>query len=237
VLERVDLEALTPLARNRILMRRAAVWAGLAYHLARQGQDAQPAAQRALKAIASVRPDDLTESDRRTYAETAMRVGASRWAAVTGSPPKGLSVETNAETGETCVTVANAKRCTFAFVWPASAVMNAEGTALTLAVQPTATWRELWVFRKSSAGWAVRVLPPATSVPEVGYAEFAGWVPGGKQLLAARESAVGGKHSRRFEVLRVDTLAAVRAAAEPAALAAFGQWQDAGWREQTLSLR
>lgn len=237
ILERVELDALTPLARNRILMRRAAVWSSLAYSLARQGQPAQPAARRALQAIASVRPDDLTESDRRTYAETAMRVGASRWAAVTPSATKGMSVETIADTGETCVTVANAKRCTFAFVWSASAIMNAEGTALALAVQPTATWRELWVFRKSSAGWAVRVLPPATSFPEVGYAEFAGWVPGGKQVLTARESAVGGKHSRRFEVLRVDTLATVRAAAEPAGLAAFGQWQDAGWREHTLSLR
>lgn len=237
ILGRVELDALTPLARNRILMRRAAVWASLAYHLARQRQSAQPAAQRALKEIAAVRPEHLTENDRRTYAETAMRVGASRWAAVTPFPPKGLSVETIAETGESCVTVANAKRCTFAFVWAASAVMNAEGTALALAVQPTSTWRELWVFRKSSAGWAVRVLPPATSFPEVGYAEFAGWVPGGKQVLAAREAAVGGKHSRRFEVLRLDTLATVRAAAEPAGLAAFGQWQDAAWKEQTLSLR
>lgn len=238
VLERVELDALTPLARNRILMRRAAVWASLAYHRARLGEAAQPAAQRALTSLAGVRPNDLTESDRRTYAETAMRVSASRWAlAGSPSPDRRIRIEMVADTGETCVTVANAKRCTFAFVWPASAIMNAEGTALALAVQPTATWRELWVFRRSSAGWAVRVLPPATSFPEVGYAEFAGWVPGGKQVLAARESAVGGKHSRRFEVLRIDTLATVRAAAEPGGLAAFGQWQDARWKEQTLSLR
>jgi hypothetical protein len=249
-LDRVDADALPPMARNRILMRRAAVWARLAFQRARQGEAAQAAAQRALESLAGVRADDLTENDRRTYAEAAMRVNASRWAMAAvpaAADVKSLRVETRAEeTGETCVVLLDAKsdakrplarRCTFALVWPASATVNSEGTALALAVQSTETWRELWVFRKGSAGWTVRVLPPASSFPEVGYAEFAGWVPGGKQILAVREAAVAGKHSRRFELLRLDTLATIRQAAEPAALSAFQQWQDASWKQHTLSLR
>jgi hypothetical protein len=237
LLDQVELGALAPSMRNRILMRRAAVWASLAFYRARQGDAGDAAIRRALDALAALRTDELTESDRRTYAESAMRVNASRWAAAPMPGNSALQVETSADTGETCVTLAKARRCTFAHVWPASATMNKEGTALALAVQPAAAWRELWVFRKSSAGWSVRVLPPATSFPEVGYAEFAGWVPGGRQVLAARESAIAGKHSRRFELLRVETLATVSHGPDADALPAFQKWQDAGWRQHTLSLR
>lgn len=250
VLERVDADALPPTARNRVLLRRAAVWASLAFQHARQGDDPRAAANRALGALTAVRPDDLTENDRRTYAEAAMRVNASRWAA-TAAPAtpdaRTLRLTTVAEeTGETCVMLLDAKadaarplarRCTFGLVWTASATVNREGSALALAVQPTETWRELWVFRKGNAGWTVRVLPPASSFPEIGYAEFAGWVPGGKQMLVARESAVSGKHSRQFELVRLDSLAAVRRAAEPGALEAFREWQDASWKQHTLSVR
>jgi hypothetical protein len=249
VLDRVETDGLPPTVRNRILMRRAAVWSSLAFQRARQGEAPQPAIARALSAMTAVRVDELTENDRRAYAETALRVNASRWAAAPLLPQdvKALRVETVAEeTGETCVLLMDAKsnrerplarRCTFALVWSASAVTNSEGSAVALAVQPTATWRELWVFRKTSTGWGVRILPPATSFPEVGYAEFAGWVPGGKQMLAAREASVSGQRSRSFEVLRLDTLAMVRRAAEPGALSAFQKWQDAAWRSHTLSLR
>ncbi len=238
VLDRVDADALPPMLRNRVLMRRAAVWGSLAFQRARQGEAPQAAAGRALAALTGVRTDELTESDRRTYAEAAMRVNASRWAGAPVVAKKELRIETvSEETGETCVVLANAKRCTFAVVWTASATMNPEGNAIALAVQPTATWRELWVFRKAASGWTVRVLPPAASFPEIGYAEFAGWVPGGKQMLVARESAVSGKHTRQFELLRLDTLAAVRRAAEPDALNAFREWPDAAWKQHTLSIR
>jgi hypothetical protein len=249
IVDRVEVDALPPTMRNRVLMRRAAVWASLAFQLARQGEAPGGAAHRALASLTAVRIDDLTENDRRTYAEAAMRVNASRWAAAPPGTPaaKSLRIATVAEdTGETCVLLLDAKtdagrplarRCTYAVVWTASATVNREGTALALAVQPTETWRELWVFRKTPSGWGVRILPPAASFPELGYAEFAGWVPGGKQLLAARESSVAGKRSRRFELLRLDTLATVRQAAEPDALAAFRKWQDASWKAQTLSLR
>ena len=249
VLDKVEVDALPPTRRNRVLMRRAAVWASLAFQRARQGEAARPAIQRALDSLASVRPAELAEDDRRTYAEAAIRVNASRWAAAPAvqPDPKALRIETLAEeSGETCVLLMDAtsnaerplaRRCTFAVVWPASATTNREGTALALAVQPTETWRELWVFRKSPAGWRVQVLPPASSFPEIGYAEFAGWVPGGKQVLAAREASVSGQRTRSFEVLRLDNLATIRRAGEPGALSAFQKWQDAAWRQHTLSLR
>jgi hypothetical protein len=249
VLDQVEVDGLPPTRRNRVLLRRAAVWASLAFQRARQGEAAQPAIQRALDSLASVRPAELTEDDRRTYAEAAIRVNASRWAGapVLAFDKKSLHIQTTTEeTGETCVLLLDAKtsaeqplarRCTFAVVWPASVSVNREGTALALAVQPTESWRELWVFRKGSAGWRVQILPPASSFPEIGYAEFAGWVPGGKQLLAAREASVAGQRTRSFEVLRVDNLATIRRAAEPAALSVFQKWQDPGWRQQTLSLR
>jgi hypothetical protein len=102
-------------------------------------------------------------------------------------------------------------------------------------VQPTDSWRELWIFRKSAKGWTIRILPPAASGPELGYAEFAGWVPGGTQMLVVREAIAAGKPRRDFELLRIDTLAAVRKASEPSA--AFRRWQDREWAQHTLSLR
>lgn len=245
VLDRVAADELPGFHRNRVLMRRAGVWASLAYQRVRQGEAGHSAASRALSEIASVRKAELTEEDRRTYSEAAMRVNASRWAAVAPSAVDAKRphiITTNGEEGETCVMLVHgktllAKRCTYAIVWTASATLNGEGSALALAVQPTEAWRELWVFRRTGAKWVIRILPPAETMPEVGYAEFAGWIPGRAEMLVAREALGAGKHSRRFEVVRVDTLAAVRRASEPGALAAFNRWQDAAWKQQTLSLR
>ena len=150
------------------------------------------------------------------------------------------------QAGETCVSLVDAKsgaahplakRCTYGMVWTGSATLNREGTALALAVKPMETWRELWVFRKEIAGWTIRVLPPATTSPDVGYAEFAGWVPGGKQILVAREAKGEGKYRRNFELMRLETLATVRQAGDPGVLGAFRRWQDPSWKRQTLSLR
>jgi hypothetical protein len=94
-------------------------------------------------------------------------------------------------------------RCTYGIVWAASAAANSQGTALALAVQPLDTWRELWVFRQGPQGWSVDVLPPAADHPGLGYIEFAGWVPGGKQLLAAREAKTEGRHKQSFEIRRM----------------------------------
>jgi hypothetical protein len=81
------------------------------------------------------------------------------------------------------------------------------------------------------------VLPPATTSPDVGYAEFAGWVPGGKEILVAREAKGDGKYKRNFELLRLDTLTSVKQSGDADALGAFKRWQDPAWKRQTLSLR
>ncbi len=81
------------------------------------------------------------------------------------------------------------------------------------------------------------VLPPAAASPEAGYAEFAGWVPGGNQMLVAREARGDGKYRRSFEVVRIDTLASERQSGNPALLRPFQCWQDAQWRRDSVSMR
>jgi hypothetical protein len=237
-------------------MRRAAIWSSLAYQHARAegkpGDAAAAAAQRALAEFGRISKNELTDDDARLYSNAAMRVNASRWAsfpapaaeAKPGPRPQLLTMA--GQPGETCILLVDAKhdaqrplakRCTYGIVWTGSATLNREGSALALAVQPTDSWRELWLFRKSGAEWSVRVLPPATISPEVGYAEFAGWVPGGREMLVAREAQGEGKYSRNFEQLRLDTLAPVRQSSDPAALGAFQRWQDPAWKQTSLSLR
>jgi hypothetical protein len=242
--------------KNRLRLRRAGVWASLAFQQARRGDAAAaPAAQRALAELASVNKTELSDDDQREYTEAAIRVGASRWAAepapVTAAPKPGLQVQTSAGTqpGETCVTLVDARaqqprplasRCTFGLVWTASAKPNATHTALALAVQPLDTWREAWVFRRQGAAWVVEVLPPAAQLAvnggDLGYVEFAGWVPGQDRLLLARETKVNGRVKRSFEVTKLDTLLPEKQASTPDLLAAF-RWQDAGWKRQTVAVR
>jgi hypothetical protein len=249
VLQRVDTAALPGYLKNRVLMRRAGLWSALVYARARQGQAAEVAAQHALGDLASVAKAELTDVDLPAYAEAAIRANASRWAAVAAPAAATgmLRLETTAgQPGETCVMLVDAKndvtrplakRCTYSLVWPQSASVNREGTALALAVQPMEAWRELWVFRKQAKGWTIDVLPPATTQPEVGYAEFAGWVPGGQQMLVAREARGEGKTQRSFEVLRLASLTAERRSGDATSLGPFQRWQDPAWKRATLSLR
>jgi hypothetical protein len=249
VLDRADTGALPPLLRNRLRIRRAGVWAGLAFALTRQGESGQECGARALQELAAVVKTELTLDDRAAYTEAAVRVGASRWAAEPATLPLGaLRVATHAgdEPGETCVSLLDGthderhplvRRCTYGTVWPASASANRAGTALALAVQPLESWREIWVFRKGKQGWTLNVLPPSYEGPGVGYAEFAGWVPNKAQLLVARETRVQGRWQRSFEVVRTDTLAVVRRADDPRNLSAFYRWQTPAWQALTVSLR
>jgi hypothetical protein len=130
-----------------------------------------------------------------------------------------------------------AERCSWGQVWAASAAPNREGTALALAVQPVDGWRELWVFRKDAGAWGVQVLPPAALQPGTGYAEFAGWEPGGQRMLVAREALAEGKTIRRFEVVKVATLTPERTAFDAEALGPFSRWPDAAWKRESLALR
>ncbi len=250
VLERVEAAALPAYLKNRVLMRRVAVWSGLAYQRARKGEPADAAAARAVAELTGIAKTELTDEDHAVYADAAMRANASRWAAAPAAAkpaPRGVHIVTMpGEPGETCVSLVNvgkdgaaplARRCTYGLVWAASATRNREGTALALAVQPLPAWRELWVFHKEADGWTVRVLPPASRGPEVGYAEFAGWTPGSKQMLVAREAGVEGKTTRSFELMRLDTLAIERRAGDPELLGAFQRWQDPAWKRLSLSLR
>ena len=250
VLDRVDTRSLPPYLANRVLLRRASVLSSLAYQRARAGERPEAAASRALLELAKVDKAELAEEDTAAYRDAAMRVSASRWGiaagALSGPQRKPSLVALAGAKGETCLLLVDerndaerplARRCTYGLVWTASATLNREGNALAVAVQPAEAWRELWIFRKQPGGWTVRVLPPAATRPAVGYAEFAGWVPGGSQVLVAREASGEGRYRRDFELVRLDTLATVRQAPDPAMLGAFQRWQDPAWKRATVSLR
>lgn len=248
VLERVPRVNLPDYLKNRLRMRSAAVWSSIAFERTRRGEAATEAAARALQELAAVNKSELAEDDASAYSHAAVRVGASRWAAEPVPPPAaGLAVVTTpGQPGETCIALVDKKhdaaspllqRCTFGTVWSGSARANADGSALALAVQPLDAWRELWVFHRDRDGWTVDVVPPAGDAPDVGYVEFAGWVPGAKKLLAAREVRVGGRFTQSFEVLDLETLAVEKRADKPASLSLFYRWQDPVWKAQTVSLR
>ncbi|NRF69122.1 hypothetical protein HLB44_19180 [Aquincola sp. S2] len=253
VLDQVNAAAFAQLPepmKNKLRLRRAGVWASLAFQHARR-DDAAPAAaaaQRALAELAGVDKTELSDEDQRDYADAAIRVGASRWAAEPApvAAASGLAVRAEpGQPGETCVALIDARtpakplarRCSYGLVWTASARANASASALALAVQPLDGWRELWVFRRQKNEWLVDVLPPAAQGPELGYVEFAGWVPGGERLLLARESRIEGRFKRSFEVMRLESLQPEKSASTPELLVLFGRWQDAAWKRQTVSLR
>jgi hypothetical protein len=251
VLDRVAAGNLPGYLKNKLALRRAAVWSTLAYEQARFGEGGETAAQRALTELASVQRGELLEEDQAGYNDAAMRANASRWAAVAPSAAAPLSARASialaaGQPGETCVLLVDAKqdaarplarRCTYALVWPQSATLNREGNALALAVQPLPGWRELWVFRQQGGQWRIDVLPPAGLQPGLGYAEFAGWVPGGQQVLVAREARGEGRYRRSYEVVALDTLLTQKQAGEANALGPFQRWADPWWKRMSVSVR
>lgn len=244
-----DTAQLDELTKNRLRLRRAGVWAAIAFGQSRRAEAPQAAAQRAIDELAAVRPADLGDDDQGDHSEAAIRVGAVRWAAaplpataaVAGRPRIALQP---GEPGQTCVLLQLAaatpvQRCTYGTVWAASAQPSPDGRALTLSVQPLEGWTELWVFHAAADGpWRIDVLPPASADPGLGYIEFAGWTAGPqRRLLVAREHRLDGRSTRRFEVLSPDTLTAEKWASTPQLLAAFGASADARWRRETVSVR
>ena len=250
LLDQADAPGLPPVLKNRLQMRRASVWSAVAFERSRgaPGGAHATAAERALEALARVDPQGLPDTDASLMNDAVMRVNASRWAAVPASiQSKGLQLRTSpgAQAGQTCVSLHGGAagsaplwtQCSHGVVWPASFSVNREGNAAALAVQPMAGWRELWLLRKQAGGWTLSVLPPAPTLPGIGYAELAGWVPGGRQVLVAREARGEGRYQRRYEVLDLATLAPQRQASDPSVLGAFQRWQMPQWKQQSVSLR
>ncbi|OYT88831.1 MAG: hypothetical protein CFE43_20525 [Burkholderiales bacterium PBB3] len=257
-----DWARLSPTLKNRLQLRRAGVLATLAHAHSRRLSGAETsidaamlqAAQNAVSALAAVNKMELTDEDQADYQAAALRVGASLWAAapqpavlsksaIAGARP---TLTTRAgQPGETCVALVDARQptkplhecCTYGTVWTASASVNTTGSAVALAVQPLATWRELWVYRKTADGWVLDVLPPGVNKPEIGYIEHAGWVPGTDQLLIAREVLSEGRFKRSFEVLKLSDLSIDKQASTPTVLNGFSKGQSASWKALTVSLR
>ncbi|MBP6529961.1 MAG: hypothetical protein KA260_07555 [Burkholderiales bacterium] len=253
VVETVKSHGLPEYLRNRLELRRASVWSSLAFHRARmcaESAETAEAVKRAVDAFSMVNKTELTDADQATYTEAAIRVSAVRPAidVVPQLNKQKLAIRTTpGEPGQTCVHVVNPaqpdatlfKQCTYGVVWPRSVNVNAAGTSLALSVQTLDAWRELWVFKRDNDGWHLDVLPPssATLSPDIGYIDFAGWVPGGAQLLVARESRAEQRYKRSFETLRMDTLTTEKSADHPNSLSTFYRWQDAAWKKNSLALR
>jgi len=238
---------LSALMRSRLHARRAGVWASVAYADDRRGGPAGAAAERALAELIAVHPDDLGEDRRLEYLDALLRVSAIRWAGTLPAAQPGPLTLSAApgDPGQTCVALADARRpratsvirrCTYGIVRMASIRVIPEGPAMVLAVQPLESWRELWVFHQKAGEWTIDVLPPGLDNPEEGYVDFAGYAPGTRRLLIAKELKDRGRFRRSFEELRLDDLALVRQASSPELLRDFGRWQDIAWRRDTLAL-
>lgn len=255
VLDRVPTNGLPNHTRNRLRLRSAAVRASVAFAQARLGNPGVEAASLSLRELGGVERLQLAERDGVDYDEAAVRVGASRWAAE-GAPEvgsgailhkaSGLALLTRAgEPGQTCILLIDSKHaekapllkhCTYATLWTASARANAQGNVIALAAQPLDSWRELWVLQRAANGWKLDVVPPG-DVLDVGYVEFAGWIPGTRKLLAARETRNAGRFVQRFEIIDLDRMLVDKHAEKPEYLSQFYRWQDAQWKRQTVSLR
>jgi hypothetical protein len=247
LLELIKDGELNAMTRSRLHARRAGVWASLAYAQDRRREPAGAAAERALEELLAVHPDDLGEDRRPEYVDAVLRVSAIRWSGALPAPQPGPLTLTAApgDPGQTCVALEDARRpraaalirrCTYGIVRMASIQAIPQAPALLLAVQPLESWRELWVFHERAGNWTIDVLSPGLDNPEEGYVDYAGYAPGTRRLLIAREVKVGGRFRRSFEELRLDDLALVRQASSPELLRDFGRWQDVAWRRDTLAL-
>jgi hypothetical protein len=199
----------------------------------------------------------LAPEDLDTYEAVAVRVGASRWAAEAATAPSAKEIARRQVTvvvapraaGESCVRVIEreapkprvlGERCTYGVVWQSALRWAPSGTVATIAVQPLPAWTELWVLRRTgdAGAWSIDPLTPATTEPDAGYVEEAGFSPDGARLLVVREARAPGRPAvRRFQVLSVPTLAVEKWAGSADKLLAFKRWSAPAWRGGTLALR
>jgi hypothetical protein len=256
-LDEVDPAALTAWLGGRVRLARAEALSWRAFDEARRAGGAESAAKdesAAVKALALTDRGVLAPEDLGRYDETAMRVAAGRWAtepAPHDGRKRAVAITTAPRApGETCVRVVAvsgvpsndnarplAERCTYGVVWPSALRWAPSGTVATLAVQPLPAWTELWVARKTADAWTIDTLAPATTEPDLGYVESAGFSPDGTRLLVVREARVAGRATRRFQVLDASTLAVQLQASDVTKLSAFKRWQAAWWKVGTLALR
>lgn len=214
-----------------------------------RGPAPQEAAAKALSAFALIQPADLADDDQAAFNEAVMRGNAARWLALPAAAAEqtlaGLRLTVQpGQPGETCLTLSAVggrdtlvRHCGWGLVASSSARVNREGTAVALASVPTDGWRELWLLRKTPQGWRLTVMPPAAAQPGIGYAELAGFAPGGKEMLVAREARAEGRYRRSYEVVDLDSLETRRQAPDPSQLGAFQRWQAPDWKAASLSLR
>jgi hypothetical protein len=93
-------------------------------------------------------------------------------------------------------------------------------------------------LRRRPAVCRRRLAPRAAGAPGgAGPGRLAGWVPGGRQVLVAREARGEGRDRRTYEVIALDTLLTQRQAAGPDALGPFRRWSDPWWKRLTVGLR
>ena len=260
VMSQVPNQALVKYLENRVEMRKASIFSALSYAQTRFAKNpealklsgiqssAKTLMQKAMKAFSHVDKSEMPDIDWPTYNNTAMLVNANRWALTQSEKKQTLGAMQlemrNGKAGETCVTLTTkkqkeplAQRCTYSVVWSQSATINRKKNAIALAVQPMAGWTELWVFQKNKAGWLITALPPASREAGLGYVEFAGWAPNGKQILLAKESRAEGLYQRRYEVVNLASLSVQRQARDASILGAFRRWQDPSWKANSISLR
>lgn len=257
VLEQVDPAQLPAWQANRLHLRRAEVYASLAYQWTRRGEAARgaKASERSVDELARVLKSELADDDRSAYALAAVRVAASRWASVPVPENAGTGARlelSQGRPGETCLRLVDsakasanpkapaaplAERCTYGLVWPGSLRQSPQGTVVTVAVQLLEGWTELWVFHQEGDGWLLDALSPATSEPGVGYVELAGFTPDGSRVLVAREVLVEGKIQSSFQVLKRETLMPEKTAGRPQDSGTFQRWSTADWRSRTLAVR
>jgi hypothetical protein len=244
--DRVDAAALPAHLAARLHLRRAGVAASLAFFEERLGRHAPAtdAAMRAAAELALADPTSLADDDRALAAETAARVAATRWAAEPGPASKGTLalVVREGEPGETCLSATSkgkqqVERCTHGVVWASSMRVAPGDQALVVAVQPTETWRELWVFHHAASGWIAEVLTPSSATPGLGSIDAAGFSPDGTRLLTAREARTPGHNEREFAVVELTSLAVLKRASRVETLPEFRRWGSVAWRSTRLAQR